>query len=45
MSWIGLGLPIHLSTSSVLTGGGGSGAVNSAPVIPNITLQFDIVAA
>lgn len=25
--------------------GGGGGEENSAPIIPNITLQFDIIAA
>jgi len=45
MTWLGLGLPIQ--NPSLLQGGSGgsSGAVNSAPVIPNVTLRFDIIAS
>jgi len=45
MTWLGLGLPIQSPPALSGSNGGGTGALNSAPVIPNITLRFDIVAS
>lgn len=47
MTWLGIGIPLQSSTQQqLLLGGSGSGgAVNSAPVIPNVTLRFDIIAS
>lgn len=50
MTWLGTGIPIQQPSQQGLPGGVGSGGtggggVNSAPVIPNVTLRFDIVAS
>lgn len=49
MTWLGTGIPIQTPTQQQrvpgATGSGGGAVSNSAPVISNVTLRFDIIAS